>query len=79
MVTGLTFLKARVISWRYKRGMRILPIDISQWPTGDHIKTPALNVKNEDEVEEDLEVPAEMEDIIEELMQGLRDSDITVR
>ncbi|CAH1400055.1 unnamed protein product [Nezara viridula] len=76
---GLTFLKARVISWRYKRGMRILPIDISQWPTGDHIKTPALNVKNEDEAEEDLEVPAEMEDIIEELMQGLRDSDITVR
>lgn len=79
---GLTFLKARVIAWRYKRGKRILPTDIMEWPTGDHLTTPGNKIKEEDDEEDednDVEVPNEIEDIIEELIQGLRDPDITVR
>lgn len=81
LFSGLTFLKARVIAWRYKRGKRILPVDITLWPSGDHANNPGikLQITEEEEEDDDMDIPPEMEDIIEELMQGLRDPDITVR
>lgn len=84
MFSGLTFLKARVISWRYKRGARILPsitelvnASAASGPLGDKKDVDAMS--DTSETEEDQEIPQELDEIIEELMHGLRDEDITVR
>jgi hypothetical protein len=46
-----------------------------------HLKVQEVEGKTGEETEEedDQDVPDELEEIIEELMQGLRDPDITVR
>ncbi|XP_014252404.1 tubulin-specific chaperone D [Cimex lectularius] len=87
---GLTYLKARAVSWRYQRGSRILPdlrSMISRMGDGTKEKPKEKKVESEEggligkegDDEDDQEVPQEIDEVIDELMQGLRDEDITVR
>ncbi len=76
---GLTFLKAKVASWRYKRGNRSLVVNLG---SGDSVKiVPAKEIKVESNVdeEEDYDVPEEIEKVIEELLCGLRDKETIIR
>jgi len=77
---GLSFLKMRVAAWRYQRGSRSLAENLR---AGDNIAHDVLSwnpvPQNEEEMIEDFEVPDCIEDVIEELMQGLRDSDNVIR
>ncbi|BES95374.1 beta-tubulin cofactor D [Nesidiocoris tenuis] len=77
---GLTYLKARVVSWRYKRGARVLP-SISEMVSGTATVAQPVDDDAQSDTSEvdDQEVPQELDDIVEELTQGLRDEDITVR
>ncbi|XP_018565799.1 tubulin-specific chaperone D [Anoplophora glabripennis] len=74
---GLTFLPPRVAAWRYKRGNRSLAANLSAGD-GSIPKT-----SNNDEVEEneddDIDVPDEVEEVIDQLIQGLRSIDSIVR
>uniref|UniRef100_A0A0A9YXM9 Tubulin-specific chaperone D n=1 Tax=Lygus hesperus TaxID=30085 RepID=A0A0A9YXM9_LYGHE len=79
---GLTYLKTRVISWRYKRGARILPSItemVKASPPAKAEEQKDVDEPDTTELEEDQEIPQELDEIIEELMHGLRDEDITVR
>jgi len=69
---GLVFLKAKVASWRYQRGSRSLAATLG--PS----KPKEAEVELEDE-EEFYDVPETIEDVIEELLVGLKDKDTVVR
>ncbi|XP_021918529.1 tubulin-specific chaperone D [Zootermopsis nevadensis] len=77
---GLIFLKMRVAVWRYQRGGRSLAANLS---AGDGVapEPSPLNsvLQNEEELDEDFEIPDGIEEVIEELVQGLRDSDTVIR
>ena len=77
---GLTFLKMRVAVWRYQRGSRSLAENLG---AGNNTARDVLRwnpvPQNEEEMIEDFEVPDCIEEVIEELMQGLRDSDNVIR
>lgn len=72
---GLIFLKPRVASWRYKRGNRSLAENLS---AGDG-KIFDEKVEKNIESDDDIEVPDEIEEVIDELMIGLRNLDRVVR
>ncbi|KAL1132701.1 hypothetical protein AAG570_010653 [Ranatra chinensis] len=80
---GLTFLKLRVITWRYQRGNRSLDSDVPNLCSGDSTKSrePSSSGSSNGvgEEEDDQDVPSEIEEVIEELMQALKDPDITIR
>nr|XP_023027464.1 tubulin-specific chaperone D [Leptinotarsa decemlineata] len=73
----LTFLPPRIASWRYKRGQRSLAVNLSSGD-GSVAKT-SDEGEDQQENEEDIEVPDEMEEIIDQLIHGLRSSDGVVR
>jgi len=73
---GLTFLKTKVAAWRYQRGKRSLALNLE----------PALS-NNEDEKEDGVQekdddgydIPDEIEDVVEELLCGLKDKETIIR
>jgi hypothetical protein len=69
-----------VVVWRYQRGGRSLVANLS---AGDKLTPVALPVnpisRNEEEMNEDFEIPVEIEEVIEELIQGLRNSETIIR
>ena len=71
---GLTFLKAKVASWRYQRGSRVLAVNLEKAPE-DVVKNEVIEDEAEDE---DYDIPDQIEDVIEELLCGLRDPKETV-
>ena len=76
----MTFLQARVATWRYQRGSRSLEETLatsapSTSPSGGQ---GAGGVKGEDEGEA-YDVPEEIEEVIGLLLNGLRDRDTVVR
>lgn len=73
---GLTYLPPHLAPWRYTRGNRILSANLS---AGDCSKEASVTPANEERQEEDIDVPEEIEDVIDELMQGLRSTDGVVR
>lgn len=86
--TGLTYLPPRVVSWRYKRGQRSLLDNLSgagvaaaqaaqATAAAQAAASPAEEEAEEDD--DDIEVPTEIEDIVEMLLTGLRDRDTVVR
>jgi hypothetical protein len=82
---GLTFLPPRVQSWRYERGKRSLleNLAISAVPGASRAgqeeeKVRSFEQKKQEE-EEDVDVPEELEEVIEQLLRGLRDRDTVVR
>ncbi|PNF44134.1 Tubulin-specific chaperone D [Cryptotermes secundus] len=72
---GLTFLKVRVAAWRYERGSRSLAANL----TAVHPLPVNPVPQKEEEMNEDFEIPDDVEEVIEELLQGLRDSNTVVR
>ncbi|VEN50767.1 unnamed protein product [Callosobruchus maculatus] len=75
---GLIFLPPRLASWRYKRGNRSLAANLSSGDSGTVANT-STNHHEETECDEDIEVPDEIEEVIDQLIQGLRSSDGIVR
>ncbi|XP_060524658.1 tubulin-specific chaperone D [Cylas formicarius] len=72
---GLTFLPPRIASWRYQRGNRSLAANLS---AGDMESTFSSDFDNSAS-EEYIEVPDDVEEIIDQLIQGLRCPDSVVR
>ncbi len=78
----MTFLQARVATWRYQRGSRSLEETLatsapSTSPSAGQGKG-AGGTKGEDEGEA-YDVPEEIEEVIGLLLNGLRDRDTIVR
>ncbi|XP_046406500.1 tubulin-specific chaperone D isoform X2 [Ischnura elegans] len=73
---GLTFLKPRVATWRYQRGNRSLAANLNQNAGDGELLSPSSEDCDQDD---DVEVPAEIEDVVGELIGGLRDCDTRVR
>lgn len=72
---GLSFLRVKIANWRYSRGKRSLTDNLAM---GEVPKSVA--VTEEDAMEdEDYDIPDETEDIIEQLLVGLRDKDTIIR
>ncbi|KAF7283125.1 hypothetical protein GWI33_001275 [Rhynchophorus ferrugineus] len=72
---GLTFLPPKVAAWRYTRGNRCLVANLSA--AGD-LETD----KSDEEINDlatDIDVPDEVEEVIDQLIQGLRCPDSVVR
>uniref|UniRef100_A0A1B6E9Z8 Tubulin-specific chaperone D n=1 Tax=Clastoptera arizonana TaxID=38151 RepID=A0A1B6E9Z8_9HEMI len=81
---GLTFLKVRVASWRYKRGCRLLALNLGassdELKNGRHLETNNIKQDEDDDEGEDFdEVPEEIEDVIEEIIQALKNPGSTIR
>ncbi|KAF5903647.1 tubulin-specific chaperone D, partial [Clarias magur] len=75
---GLTFLKPRLARWRYQRGSRSLAVNLSQSAAAGKV----LDVKPDlgsISPEEDYEIPEEVENVIEQLLVGLKDKETIVR
>lgn len=76
VLVGLVYLKPRLAKWRYQRGSRSLVHNLQQSPDEK------FDLKNEDltdESDDDIAVPEEIEEIIEELLQALRSPSSDVR
>lgn len=72
---GLTFLKSRVASWRYQRGNRSLAANLSHGVKACQMSVIQVDMEDED----DYDVPDQIEEILEQLLQGLKDKDTVVR
>lgn len=69
-------MKVRIAAWRYDRGTRSLEENLMSTEP----KTLAMKIiHNIEEDDDDYEIPSLLEDIIQELMEGLKDTDIIVR
>jgi hypothetical protein len=77
---GLCYLPPRVLAWRYQRGCRSLLDNLK--PKTDRAekeeKTGSSKLE-EESAEEGIEVPEQMDSIIEQMLCGLQDSDTIVR
>lgn len=77
---GMTFLAPRVAAWRYQRGNRCLATNLS---AGDGSKKTLTMVAGDQESkeleEEEFSVPDEIEEVIDQLIQGLGSADSVVR
>ncbi|CAG8620624.1 15997_t:CDS:10, partial [Racocetra fulgida] len=76
---GLCYLKPKVASWRYQRGSRSLKDNLDALSKTTTIDPSNVHQSLEDEKDEDEEVPEQLEEIIEILLNGLRSKDTVVR
>lgn len=75
---GLVYLKPRIAAWRYKRGVRSLAMNLAE--SSDAAKPINLeDIDNDLEEGEEIVVPDFVEDVIEELLQGLRSPGSDIR
>ncbi|CAG9762163.1 unnamed protein product [Ceutorhynchus assimilis] len=74
---GLTFLPPRIAAWRYQRGNRSLLANLSAAGDLSQSNLPSNNLA--EQPEEELDVPEEVEEVIDQLIQGLRCVDNVVR
>uniref|UniRef100_A0ACB8EJM9 Uncharacterized protein n=1 Tax=Sphaerodactylus townsendi TaxID=933632 RepID=A0ACB8EJM9_9SAUR len=78
---GLTFLKPKVAKWRYQRGFRSLAANL-QFSAGGPmaLKTKhATAVTEQEDDEEEYDIPGQVENVVEQLLIGLKDKDTIVR
>jgi hypothetical protein len=79
---GLTLFKEKIARWRYERGSRIIlenlkpSEDLANKQIGDGKKQ---NNADDDNDDDDADVPMEVEDIVGQLLLGLKDRDTIVR
>ena len=66
---------AKVASWRYQRGSRSLAINLNMQKVEDKKALVAAG----SEEEEEYDIPDSVEEVIEELLVGLKDKDTIVR
>ncbi|XP_065073427.1 tubulin-specific chaperone D [Ochlerotatus camptorhynchus] len=80
---GLVLLPPRIAKWRYQRGARSLLANVQKTVTTASLQaeTPKSDDSSPDEAdfEDDDEVPAEIEEIIEKLLLGLKGNSTIVR
>lgn len=76
---ALTFLPPREATWRYQRGSRSLLQNLQQsiGLTASGATIVPVSQPPQD-AEDDVDVPAEMEEIVEKLLNALRDKDTVV-
>ncbi|KAH9638460.1 hypothetical protein HF086_016785 [Spodoptera exigua] len=72
---GLTFLRPRVVSWRYTRGSRSLAVTLGGGAAAAGDTEPITSPPDDD----DQDIPQEVEDVVELLLCSLRDDDTVVR
>jgi tubulin-specific chaperone D len=83
---GLLFLKPRVAPWRYQRGKRAI-MGVALLPAkggaaaddNAEAENGQSESDNNDDDDDEYDVPEELEDVIEILLSGLRDTDTVVR
>ncbi|XP_068433983.1 tubulin-specific chaperone D isoform X2 [Clinocottus analis] len=75
---GLTFLKPRLAIWRYQRGSRSLAANLSM-SQSTAVATAVTPETETQEMEEDYDIPEEVETVIEQLLLGLKDKETIVR
>ncbi|XP_061472447.1 tubulin-specific chaperone D isoform X2 [Rhineura floridana] len=75
---GLTFLKPKVAKWRYHRGFRSLAANL-QFSASGPVSQKVVNAAGVEEEEEEYDIPGEVENVIEQLLIGLKDKDTIVR
>lgn len=75
---GLIFLKPRLACWRYQRGSRSLTANLRVSAT-ELIELQSGSIHDDGEKDEDIDVPAQIEDIVEELLQALRNASGEIR
>uniref|UniRef100_A0AAZ3PSZ6 Tubulin-specific chaperone D n=1 Tax=Oncorhynchus tshawytscha TaxID=74940 RepID=A0AAZ3PSZ6_ONCTS len=75
---GLTFLKPRLAKWRYQRGSRSLAANLSLSQSGSTVKAVSPDMETQSQ-EEDYDIPEEVENVIEQLLGGLKDKETIVR
>lgn len=76
---GLCYLKPKVASWRYQRGSRSLKDNLEVLSKTTNIDPSNVHQSLENENDDDEEVPQQLEEIIEILLNGLRSKDTVVR
>ncbi|KAF9121044.1 hypothetical protein BGW39_010898 [Mortierella sp. 14UC] len=76
---GLCLLKPRVAAWRYQRGNRSLVSNLASGGISSKMEKVSMTIADEDEDDENFGVPDAVENVIERLMNGLRDRDTIVR
>ncbi|NXA06106.1 TBCD protein, partial [Sapayoa aenigma] len=75
---GLTFVKPKVAKWRYQRGCRSLAANLQA--QGAVVQNQKREIAAaEAEEEEEYDIPAEIENVVEQLLVGLKDKDTIVR
>uniref|UniRef100_A0A8C0E9T8 Tubulin-specific chaperone D n=1 Tax=Bubo bubo TaxID=30461 RepID=A0A8C0E9T8_BUBBB len=75
---GLTFVKPKVAKWRYQRGCRSLAANLQA--QGSVVQNQIITVPaNEADDEEEYDIPAEIENVVGQLLVGLKDKDTIVR
>ncbi|XP_064378527.1 tubulin-specific chaperone D [Dromaius novaehollandiae] len=75
---GLTFVKPKVAKWRYQRGCRSLAANLqAQGSAVQNQKITVAAVEADDE--EEYDIPGEIENVVEQLLVGLKDKDTIVR
>uniref|UniRef100_A0A3P8ZZD8 Tubulin-specific chaperone D n=1 Tax=Esox lucius TaxID=8010 RepID=A0A3P8ZZD8_ESOLU len=75
---GLTFLKPRLAKWRYQRGSRSLVANLSLSQPGSAVDAVTPDQETQGH-EEDYDIPEEVENVIEQLLGGLKDKETIVR
>uniref|UniRef100_A0A1A9WDM9 Tubulin-specific chaperone D n=1 Tax=Glossina brevipalpis TaxID=37001 RepID=A0A1A9WDM9_9MUSC len=78
---GLVYLKPRVANWRYKRGTRSLAMNLNQveFSTTPNTIGDSQDIIEEYSSEEEILVPDAIEEVVEELLQGLRSGGSEIR
>lgn len=76
---GLIFLPPKITKWRYQRGNRSLTANLNSGEGDLSKKVINTNEVDADTTEVNVDVPEEIEEIIDQLIQGLRSGDSVVR
>ena len=78
---GLTFLPPRAFRWQYQRGQRSLlqNLGVADATAAGDEASAAPDNDDDDEDDDDADVPPELEDVLDQLLNGLRDRDTVVR
>ncbi|NWX24719.1 TBCD protein, partial [Aegotheles bennettii] len=75
---GMTFVKPKVAKWRYQRGCRSLAANLQA--RGSVVQNQTITVAADEAAdEEEYDIPGEIENVVEQLLVGLKDKDTVVR
>ncbi|XP_074605564.1 tubulin folding cofactor D isoform X2 [Brevipalpus obovatus] len=70
---GLSLLPAKMVSWRYMRGVRSISENLKEYSTNNPGSSKLRkSISEEDEADDNFMVPSEIEDVISFLLDGLR-------
>ncbi|NWR19316.1 TBCD protein, partial [Emberiza fucata] len=76
---GLTFVKPKVAKWRYQRGCRSLAANLQARGAAVQNQKREVAPAEADDDDEEYDIPAEIENVVEQLLVGLKDKDTIVR